>query len=243
MRFKPVFALLTAMALAGPVAAQTPGQPAPRETSAATAAMTEAASENAVNKTQALLAVPALEPENTWHLDLSTGGRVSIQLRPDIAPNHVERIKTLTRQGFYNGLLFHRVIEGFMAQGGDPQGTGEGGSQLPDLTAEFNGLPHVRGAVSMARANDPNSANSQFFIMLAPRLTLDNKYTVFGRVVGGMNYVDTIQRGEPPVNPSRIVRASIGADNVPPPSAAEPAAATQAAPAPAAPLPAPAPQN
>jgi peptidylprolyl isomerase len=168
--------------------------------------------------------VPALEPENTLDLDLSTGGRVVIQLRPDIAPNHVERIKTLARQGFYNNLVFHRVIEGFMAQTGDPQGTGEGGSTLPDLKAEFNALPHVRGAVSAARTSEPDTANSQFFIMFVPRLTLDNKYTVFGRVVSGMQYVDAITRGEPPANPSRIIRASIGSDNVPPPTPAEVAA-------------------
>lgn len=158
---------------------------------------------------------PALEPENSWHLDLSTGGRVTVQLRPDAAPQHVERIKTLTRQGFYDGLAFHRVIEGFMAQGGDPTGTGSGGSDLPDLPAEFNTLPHVRGAAAMARTAEPNSANSQFFLMLAPRLTLDGDYTVFGRVISGMSHVDAIARGEPPVVPSRIVRASIGSDNVP----------------------------
>ena len=186
-----------------------------------------------------LAVAPALVPENTLNLDLSTGGRVSIQLRPDAAPAHVERIKTLARQGFYNGLTFHRVIEGFMAQGGDPKGDGTGGSPLPDLKAEFNVLPHVRGAVSAARAQDENSANSQFFIMLVPRLSIDGKYTVFGRVVSGMEYVDAIERGEPPANPSRIVRASIGSDNVPPPSAAElaapPAAAAAAAAAPQAP--------
>jgi cyclophilin family peptidyl-prolyl cis-trans isomerase len=162
------------------------------------------------------LEVPPLEPENTLHLDLSTGGRVSIQLRPDVAPAHVERIKALTRQGFYSGVIFHRVIEGFMAQTGDPTGTGQGGSQLPDLAAEFTTLPHVRGAVSAARAGDPNSANSQFFVMLSPRLSLDGKYSVFGRVVDGMEFVDKIERGEPPANPTRIVRASIGSDNVPP---------------------------
>jgi peptidylprolyl isomerase len=204
----------------------------------------------------AVLTTPALEPENTLHLDLSTGGRVSVQLRPDAAPNHVERIKALTRQGFYNGLVFHRVIEGFMAQGGDPKGDGTGGSPLPDLAAEFNPLPHVRGVLSAARADDPNSANSQFFIMLAPRLSLDRKYTAFGRVVSGMEFVDRIERGEPPANPTRIVRASIGSDNVPPLSQAEltapapvtapsappaaallapPAAAGSAAPAPAVP--------
>ena len=164
---------------------------------------------------------PPIEAENTWHLDLSTGGRVSIQLRPDVAPNHVERIKALTRRGFYNGLVFHRVIEGFMAQGGDPTGTGTGDSDLPNLTAEFSNLPHVRGALGMARTQDPNSANSQFYIMLVPRLSMDRNYTVLGRVVGGMNFVDALERGEPPLVPSRIVRASIGSDNVPSMSAAQ----------------------
>ena len=184
----------------------------------------------------------AAAPENVWHLDLSTGGRVSIQLRPDIAPGHVARIRTLTRQGFYNGLTFHRVIEGFMAQTGDPTGTGEGGSQLPDLQAEFSQLPHLRGAVAMARTQAPNSANSQFYIVLQPSLNLDGRYTVFGRVFAGMNFVDAIERGEPPANPSRIVRASIGSDNVAALSAEElraAAAAAAAAPAPAA-VPAPA---
>lgn len=175
---------------------------------------------------------PAPDPENTLFLDLSTGGRVTIQLRPDMAPNHVERIKTLTRKGFYNGLVFHRVIESFMAQGGDPTGDGSGGSELPDLAAEFNALPHVRGAVAAARTEEPNTANSQFFIMLAPRLTLDGKYTVFGRVTGGMSYVDAITRGEPPADPSRILSASIAADNVAPP----PPAQASAAPAASAPL-------
>jgi peptidylprolyl isomerase len=168
---------------------------------------------------------PALDPENTLVLDLTTGGRVVIQLRPDVAPNHVERIKTLTRRGFYNGLAFHRVLEGFMAQGGDPKGDGSGGSELPDLKAEFNGLPHVRGAVSAARTDAPDTANSQFFIMLSPKLYLDGRYTGFGRVVSGMNYVDAIQKGEPPIEPDRIVRASIGADNVPPPTPEQIAAA------------------
>jgi len=159
---------------------------------------------------------PPLAPENAWHLDLSTGGRVTIQLRPDVAPAHVDRIRTLTRQGFYNGVIFHRVIAGFMAQSGDPTGTGTAGSQLPDLAPEFNGLPHLRGSVAMARAQDPNSANSQFYIMLAPRFSLDRQYTVFGRVVAGMSFVDLIALGEPPASPSRIVRASIGSDNVAP---------------------------
>ncbi|HEY0113501.1 MAG TPA: peptidylprolyl isomerase [Allosphingosinicella sp.] len=177
-------------------------------------------------------APPAADPENILLLDLSSGGRVTIQLRPDVAPKHVERIKTLTRQGFYNGLTFHRVIEGFMAQGGDPKGDGTGGSELPDVPSEFNALPHLRGSVAAARAEDPNSANSQFYIMLAPRFSLDGKYTVFGRVTGGMNFVDALEQGEPPANPSRIVRALIAADNVPPPAAAAPAPAVQGAPTP-----------
>lgn len=156
------------------------------------------------------------DKENLWILDLSTGGRVTIWLRPDVAPKAVERIKELTRRKFYDGLLFHRVIDGFMAQGGDPNGDGTGGSDLPDLPKEFNYLPHVRGAVAAARAEDENSANSQFFIMLAPRLQLDQKYTVFGRVLEGMQYVDAIPRGEPPADPARVVRAYIAADNPPP---------------------------
>ncbi|WP_445193700.1 peptidylprolyl isomerase [Sphingomonas sp. Tas61C01] len=155
------------------------------------------------------------DKENLWLLDLSDGGRVTIWLRPDLAPKMVERIKILTRQHFYDGLLFHRVIDGFMAQGGDPKGDGTGGSSLPNLAAEFNYYPHVRGAVSAARADDENSANSQFFIVLQPRLALDKKYTVFGRVLDGMPYVDAIERGEPPANPTRILRAYIAADNPP----------------------------
>ena len=155
---------------------------------------------------------PPITPEDTWVLDLSTGGRVLVQLRPDKAPNHVARIKQLTRAGFYNGLSFHRVIDGFMAQGGDPKGTGEGGSTLPDLKAEFNDLPHVRGVTSMARAEAEDSANSQFYIMLMPTLRLDNRYTVFGRVISGMQFVDAIAKGEPPAEPSRIVKATIQSD-------------------------------
>lgn len=164
----------------------------------------------------AVSAPVAAEPENILHLDLSTGGRVTIQLYPEKAPAHIERIKTLTRQGFYNNLVFHRVIEGFMAQTGDPTGTGTGDSELPDLKAEFNPTPHLRGTVSMARTNDPDSANSQFFICFQPRFSLDNKYTVLGRVTSGMLFVDRIERGEPPAAPSKILRASIGSDNVPP---------------------------
>ena len=166
---------------------------------------------------QPVPAIPApvtAEPDNILHLDLSTGGRVTIQMYPDVAPAHIERIKTLTRQGFYNGLVFHRVIDGFMAQTGDPTGTGTGDSELPDLKAEFNPKPHLRGTMSMARTNDPDSANSQFFICFQPRFSLDNKYTVIGRVTSGMPFVDAIARGEPPVNPDRIVQASIAADNL-----------------------------
>ena len=165
--------------------------------------------------------------ENLWYLDLSNGTRVAIRLMPDWAPNHVERIKTLTREGFYDGLIFHRVIDGFMAQGGDPTGTGQGGSDLPDLKAEFNPMPHVRGTVSMARASDDDSANSQFFIMFYPRFALDRKYTNFGRVIAGMEGVDAIHRGEPPADPSYIVQASIAADGIP--QAMPPAAAPQPA--------------
>ena len=144
------------------------------------------------------------------------------------APGHVERIKTLVRQGFYDGIIFHRVIDGFMAQTGDPTGTGAGGSQLPDLKAEFNAMPHLRGTVSMARTDKPDSANSQFFIVFYPRFALDRKYTVFGRVIAGMDVVDRIERGEPPANPTKIVKASLGSDNVPPPAPVQ--ASTPAAP-------------
>ena len=171
-------------------------------------------------------APPALtDRENQWVLDLSTGGRVVILLRPDVAPLMVARVKILTRQHFYDGLAFHRVIEGFMAQGGDPKGDGTGGSTMPNVAPEFNYLPHVRGAVSAARAEDPNSANSQFFIVFQPRLTLDRKYTVFGRVIEGMQYVDLIERGEPPSNPTRkVLHAYIAADNPPAYIAAAPVA-------------------
>jgi len=169
------------------------------------------------------------EPENVLLLDLSDGGRVAIRLMPQWAPTHVARIKELTSQGFYNGLVFHRVIDGFMAQTGDPTGTGQGGSKLPDLKAEFNTVPHLRGSVSMARTNDPNSANSQFFIVFYPRFALDHKYTVFGRVIGGMQYADAIQRGEPPANPTRILQASLASEHkaapVAPPSTPTPVSA------------------
>ena len=159
------------------------------------------------------LAAPAeiaANPANRMTLVLSNGGTVVIQLRPDAAPNHVQRIQTLVRQGFYDGTIFHRVIPGFMAQGGDPTGTGEGGSKLPDLKAEFNSLPHLRGTVAAARAESPESANSQFYIMFAPNSSLNGKYTVFGRVISGMDVVDQIAPGEPPASPTKIVHASLG---------------------------------
>ena len=159
------------------------------------------------------------DASNIWVLDLSTGGRVEVLLRPDKAPLHVARIKQLTGQGFYDGLIFHRVIDGFMAQGGDPTGTGQGGSPLPDLVDEFNDLPHLRGTVSMARTQEPNTANSQFFLMFMPNFSLDRNYTAFGRVISGMGYVDALNKGEPPAQPSWIVRASMKSDNVPPPAA------------------------
>ena len=166
--------------------------------------------------------------DNILFLDLSNGKRVAIRLMPDWAPQHVERIKTLARQGFYDGVIFHRVIEGFMAQTGDPTGTGQGGSELPDLKAEFNPMPHVRGTVSMARAQAEDSANSQFFIVFYPRFSLDKKYTNFGRVIAGMDAVDAIHRGEPPRDPTRIVQASIASDNMPAPTPQEIAASNPA---------------
>ena len=167
---------------------------------------------------------PTHDPDNVLFLDLSNGGRVTLRLMPQWAPGHVERIKTLARQGFYNGVVFHRVIDGFMAQTGDPTGTGTGGSQLPDLKAEFNRMPHVRGTLSMARTDAPDSANSQFFIVFYPRFSLDNKYTVFGRVIAGMDAVDAIVRGEPPANPTKIVQASLATENKPRPVIVAPAA-------------------
>ena len=166
---------------------------------------------------------PSVAPENVVYLDLSNGGRVTLRLMPEWAPNHVERIKTLVHQGFYNGIIFHRVIDGFMAQTGDPTGTGGGGSQLPDLKAEFNAMPHLRGTLSMARTESPDSANSQFFIVFYPRFALDRKYTVFGRVIGGMDVVDSIERGEPPEHPTKIIQASMATDNLQRPVLAPPA--------------------
>jgi peptidyl-prolyl cis-trans isomerase B (cyclophilin B) len=153
----------------------------------------------------------AADPENTLVLE-TTKGRVVIALRPDLAPNHVERIKTLARRGFYDNVAFHRVIEGFMAQTGCPQGTGTGGSDLPDLKAEFNAEPHKRGVCSMARSSQPNSANSQFFICFDDARFLDKQYTVWGKVVEGMENVDKIKRGEPVRDPDRIVSMRVMAD-------------------------------
>jgi cyclophilin family peptidyl-prolyl cis-trans isomerase len=152
----------------------------------------------------------AANKANHLFIELSSGGTVEIVLRPDLAPHHVERIQTLVRRGFYNGLSFHRVIAGFMAQGGDPKGTGEGGSELPDLKAEFTPVPFLRGSVGAARTNSPDTANSQFFIMFAPHPELDNNYTVMGRVVSGMDAVDAIAQGEPPAEATKIVRAYLG---------------------------------
>ena len=139
-------------------------------------------------------------------------GPVVIAMRPDLAPKHVERIKQLAERGFYDGVPFHRVIPGFMAQTGDPTGTGSGGSDLPDLKAEFSNEPHTRGTVSMARTNNPNSANSQFFICFADSPWLDRQYTVWGKVVSGMEHIDAIKRGEPVRDPDRIVKMQVAAD-------------------------------
>ena len=149
------------------------------------------------------------DPENTLILTLDTGV-VTIELRPDLAPQHVARIKELAREGFYDGVVFHRVIPGFMAQGGDPTGSGMGGSDKPDLKAEFNAEPHVRGTCSMARTQVPDSANSQFFICFDDARFLDRQYTVWGQVESGMEHVDALPKGEPPREPGRIVKATVG---------------------------------
>ena len=155
------------------------------------------------------------DPENTLILELKTG-KVIIELYPAKAPQHVDRIKTLARQGFYDGVVFHRVIEGFMVQGGDPTGTGMGGSELPDLPAEFNDTKHIRGVLSMARSQSPNSANSQFFIMLADSQHLDGQYTAWGRVIDGMDHVDDIKKGAggngEVTDPDSIISLKVAAD-------------------------------
>ncbi len=147
--------------------------------------------------------------DQTLTLSLDSGGDVVIQLRPDLAPKHVEQITTLAKQGFYDGVVFHRVIPGFMAQGGDPTGTGMGGSDLPDIKAEFNAQSHVRGVCSMARSSNPNSANSQFFICFDDATFLDRQYTAWGVVTSGMEHVDALPKGEPPATPGKIIKATV----------------------------------
>ena len=176
----PVAAFLMAVAPA-PVAPPAPGIAAPAEVAA--------------------------NPANHWFLELSNGGKVEILLRPDLAPHHVAQFQTLIGRGFYNGLIFHRVVPGFMAQGGDPTGKGEGGSDLPNLKAEFTSVPFLRGTVGAARTEDPDTANSQFFIMFVPNSNLDGNYTIIGRVISGMDAVDRIAPGEPPADPTKIVRS------------------------------------
>jgi peptidylprolyl isomerase len=165
----------------------------------------------------ALAQTPALDPQNTLYLD-TKDGRITIRLRPDLAPKHVAQIKTLVKRGFYDGIVFHRVIAGFMAQTGDPTGTGSGGSDLPDLPAEFTKkAKFVRGTVGMARTSDPNSANPQFFIMFDAAPSLDGEYTIFGEVVKGMEVVDKIKKGSQAqggkvANPDKIVKLQLAAD-------------------------------
>jgi peptidylprolyl isomerase len=171
---------------------------------------------NGVLMSETAAAQPATDPENTLFMDIKQG-RVVIQMFPDIAPQHVNRIKTLTREKFYDNTPFHRVIEGFMAQGGDPTGTGTGGSKLPDLPAEFTTKRHfLRGTCGMARTAAPNSANSQFFIMFAPAPHLDGQYTIWGQVVSGMDFVDQIKRGSggggTVKDPDRILQMRVAAD-------------------------------
>jgi len=151
------------------------------------------------------------DPENTLIIETSKGPIV-IELRPDLAPKHVERIKTLAREGFYDGIVFHRVIDGFMAQTGCPQGRGTGSSPLPHLPAEFNAEPHVRGVCSMARSSNPNSANSQFFICFDDARFLDKQYTAWGKVIEGMENVDKLAKGEPPKSPDQMIKVRVAAD-------------------------------
>ena len=154
---------------------------------------------------------PKAAPENTLVIELKSG-KVLIQLRPDLAPKHVARVKELTKQGFYNGIVFHRVIPGFMAQTGDPTGTGTGGSKLPDVPAEFTPTDYSRGIIGAARTQNPNSANSQFFIMFARNPDLNGKYTVWGQVIEGMQFVDQIAKGEPPPAPDKMLKVYLQSD-------------------------------
>jgi peptidylprolyl isomerase len=151
------------------------------------------------------------DPENTLVIE-TTQGKIVIALRPDLAPKHVDRIKTLAREKFYDGIVFHRVIEGFMAQTGCPKGQGTGGSKYPDLPAEFNAEKHVRGVCSMARSSSPNSANSQFFICFGDATFLDRQYTAWGTVIEGMDNVDKLKRGEPVSNPDKMISMRVAAD-------------------------------
>ena len=156
----------------------------------------------------------AAGPADTLNLELSSGGTVTIEMLPDRAPGHVERIKELTREGFYDGIVFHRVIDGFMAQTGDPTGTGTGGSDKPDLTAEFTDYEYKRGTIGMARTANPNSANSQFFFCFTDDgcSFLTGEYTVWGQVTEGMEHIDAIAKGEPPANPDKIVKMVVAGD-------------------------------
>ena len=151
------------------------------------------------------------DAENTILMETSQG-KVTIELRPDLAPGHCDRIRELAREGFYDGIIFHRVIAGFMAQVGCPNGTGMSGSSKPNLQAEFNAEPHVRGTCSMARTNQPHSANSQFFICFDDASFLDNQYTVWGKVTDGMDVIDALAKGEPPRDPDSIVSMKVAAD-------------------------------
>ena len=158
---------------------------------------------------------PPLDPQNTLYLQLKDG-RVVIRLRPDLAPKHVAQIKALAKRGFYDGIVFHRVIDGFMAQSGDPTGTGTGGSDLPNIPAEFSNVPFTRGVMGMARSQSPNSANSQFFIMFGETASLNGQYTVWGQVASGMEFVDKIKRGAPGSGtvsgPDKIIKLQLMAD-------------------------------
>jgi len=160
----------------------------------------------------------ATDPENTLYMDLEHG-RVTIEMLPDIAPKHVERIKMLAREGFYNGLVFHRVIDGFMAQTGDPTGTGTSGSDYEDLPAEFSDHDYGRGTIGMARTADPDSANSQFFFCFDDCSFLNGQYTVWGEVTDGMDHIDAVAKGEPPSNPDAIVKMMVAADEASSPEA------------------------
>ncbi len=165
----------------------------------------------ALAMTQPASAQDGRDPENTLIIELESG-IVTVELMPQVAPLHVARVKELAREGFYDGVVFHRVIDGFMAQTGDPTGTGTGGSSKPDLKAEFSKEPFQRGTIGAARTQNPNSANSQFFICFQPTPHLNGQYTVWGRVVEGMDLVDGLAKGEPPSNPDRMVKVSVAAD-------------------------------